>query len=43
MKKSGFTYTASDFVSVYEANYPSKQNVLDDIIRKWYTYPKEGE
>ena len=43
LKKSGFTMTSGDFVSIYEANYPSKQNVLDDIIRKWYTYPKEGE
>ena len=41
LKNSGFTYTSSDFVTVYQANYPSKQNVLNDILRKWYTYPKE--
>ncbi len=41
LKNSGFTYTSSDFVTVYQANYKSKQSVLDGIIRNWYTYPKD--
>ena len=43
MKNSGFTYTSSDFVTVYQANYKSKQSVLDGIIRNWYTYPKDDD
>ena len=41
LKNSGFTYTSSDFISVYQANRQSKQSVLDGIIRNWYTYPKD--
>ena len=43
LKNSGFTLTSSDFVSIYEANYPSKQNRLNEILRQWYAYPKEDE
>ena len=43
LKNSGFTLTSSDFVSIYNANYSSKQNRLNEILQQWYTYPKEEE
>ena len=41
MQKSGFTYTSSDFVTIYASNYESKQKRLNEILEMWYSYPKE--
>ena len=43
MKNSGYTYTSSDFIAIYEANYRSKQNRLNEILGMWYTYPTDAK
>ena len=40
MKKGGFEVPASELVSIYAANYPSKQSRLNEILALWYTLPK---
>ena len=40
MKNGGFEVTSSELVSIYNANYPSKQSRLNEILALWYTLPK---